>query len=410
MPTFSLTYSLPYLIFFLYLIILMFFEFRNINNEKDTKYIQWATIAGFIFFFGLRGYIFTDWLVYNPLFEKIPTFWEGGQIGSLNIDIAENFGTDVSIGKNGIEFGFIYFTMLFKSIIPNYFAWVFFNTIIDILLLNIFIKRYSKYYVLGFICFFVFEGIGIEANLMRNVKAILLFLVSIKYLEERRILPYMSLNFVGFLFHTSAIIFFPLYFFLHKEWPQKIIWGIFIAGIIIFLLQITYLAPVLNFIGNKIGGRISVLIHLYLNSDLYSRSFGLFHFGYLERVFTFCIIMSFQKQLKEQSTHNIIFLNAYVIYFIIYFFFSEIRVVIERVPMLFVFGNWVLYPNLLALIKTNINKTLFLVVFILFSSAKLIKSNSNVLAKYDNLLFGIDNYEIRDERVINNGNEIQGNQ
>lgn len=386
----------------------MFIEFKFINQEKDIRYIRLATIVGFLFFFGLRGYILTDWLVYYPLFDKMPTIWDGGFSSAFNMDFAAEYGTDVSIGKTGMELGFVYFTLIFKSIIPNYFAWVFFNTIIDVLLLDIFIRRYSKYYVLGFIFFFVFEGLGIEINLMRNIKAILIFLVSVKYIEQRRIIPYMLLNFLGFLFHSSALIFFPLYFFIHKEWSKKVIWSIFVIGIFILLFKITYLAPILSSIGGLIGGRISVLIEMYLASDLYSGAYGLFHFGYIERVVTFCLFMLSYDKLKEQNSSNVIFLNTYVIYFIIYFYFSEISVIIERLPMLFVFANWILYPNLFYLLDSRINKLIFLCIFIMYSFVKISNANSNIIAKYDNLLFGIESHEERLESFINNYDQVIG--
>jgi len=406
MPLFSITYSFPYLAFLIYLLALMFIEFRFIINDKDITRIRWATIAGYLFFFGLRGLILTDWTVYYPLFDKMPTIWDGGLISAFNMEFTDEFTTDVTQGQAGMEMGFVYFTLLFKSIIPNYFAWMFFNVLIDVLLLNTFIKRYSKYYVLAFIIFFVFEGLSIEINLVRNIKAILLFLVSIKYIEERRIVPFFLLNGLGLLFHTSAIAFFPLYFFLHKTWSKKLIWSFFAGGVLILLLGVTYLAPILSFFGEIIGGRTSLLIELYLKSDLYSGAFGLFHFGYLERVFTFCIMMSFYDKLKAQNEHNVIFLNAYVIYFIIYFYFSEIRVIVERLPLLFVFANWILYPNLFYLIKSRLNKVVFLCIFVLYSFVKITNANQNILAKYDNLLFGIENHEQRLDTLTNNYDKI----
>jgi hypothetical protein len=292
-------------------------------QEKNTNPLRWATITGFLFFFGLRGLLLTDWMVYYPFFEKVPTIWDGGLVSAFNMDFADEYTTDVSIERTGMERGFIYFTLLFKSLVPNYYAWIFFNSLIDVCLLDIFIRRYSKYYVLGFIFFFVFEGIVIEVNLIRNIKAILLFLISIKYLQERRILPYMLLNILGFFFHSSAIIYLPLYFFLHKEWSKKVIWSLFVGGILLLLCRVEYLEPVLRTAGDLIGGRISLMVNLYLESDLYSGSYGLFHFGYLERVVSFFLFMLNYDQLKEQNRDNIVFLNSYVIYFVIYFYFQK---------------------------------------------------------------------------------------
>lgn len=405
MPVFSYQYSFPYIIFLIYLSFLMFWEFRNINSEKGIKLIEWATILGFLFFFGCRGLIFTDWAVYYPMFDKMPTLWEGQSI--FDVNISELYGTDEAIDRTGTEMGFIYYVFFFKSIIPNFYIWVFFCTAIDLLLLHFFIKRYSPYYVLAFLCFYIFDGLGIEANLMRNIKSILIFLLSLRFLEERKLLPYMLLNTLGFLIHSSAIIYFPLYFFLNRKWSKKVLWIIFSVGVVILFFQLKYIAPILLSIGDALGGRIGLMIQFYLASDLYNSSFGLFHFGYLERVFSFVIIMILYEKIIDANKRNIIFINAFVIHFAIYFYLSEITVIIERLPLLFVFSYWILYPTIFKIIESRRNKVLFLVLLIAFSFAKIIKSNNNILVRYDNALFNMESYEQRLEHFINNSDYIE---
>lgn len=405
MEPFNYEYSIPYLAFLAFLTALMFLEFRQIKFEKDTSYIRWVTILAIVVFFGLRGFVYTDWMMYYPLFDKLPTIWEGGLTSVLSSDFSEDFITDVSMGKAGLELGFIYFAVIFKSIIPNYFAFIFFNSLIDIFLLDIFFRRYSNYYVLSFILFIVFGGLGLEFNLLRNFKALLLFLVSLKYLQERRIIPFMLINLVGYLFHSSALIFLPLYFILHKEWPNWLIWGIFIVGNILFLMHIKYLQPITLAVADMIGGRMAVKAKLYFVSDFYSQAYGL-GLGYIERVVTFLAFIPLQKKLKAQNRYNIIFINIYLLYFIIYFFFSELMVAVERLSLLFVFAYWILYPEILALIKEISNKFLVTLLLIGYSTLKVAQVNSNIFSRYDNLLFGIQNYEDRKMIIENNKDAI----
>ena len=407
MEVFNYAYSIPYLALLLYFTALMFLEFRQLKFEKDTKYIRWATMVGFVFFFGLRGFVYTDWVMYYPLFDKLPTIWDGGLVSVLSTDFSDSFVTDVSVGKAGLELGFIYYAVFFKSIIPDYFAFVFFNSIIDVLLLNAFFKRYSRYYVLSFILFIAFGGLILEFNLIRNIKAFLFFLVSIKYLQERRIIPYILLNLAGYLFHSSALIYIPLYFILDKKWPQWLIWGIFIAGNIIFLFQIKYLEPIALAVGDMIGGRLAVQVRLYFVSDLYSQPYGI-GLGYIERTITFLVMVLSRKKLTEQNSGNVVFINSFLIYFIIYSFFSEIMVAVERLSLLFVFSYWILYPELLGLVRKSINK-LILVLFILaYSVLKLTQANCNIFSKYDNILFGIESFENRKMHIDNNMDAILG--
>lgn len=401
MPVTGFSYSIPYLLFLLFLVVLMFLEFRNLKFGKDIKYIRWGVWTGFLFFFGLRGFVFTDWLIYYDFFEKIPSIWDGGLSKVINGDVMQTFESDASVGKAGYELGFVYSTLIFKSIIPNYFIWIFCNVLVDLIFLDIIFRRYSPYYVMSFILFVALGGLIIECNLIRNVKAILFFIFSLKYIQERRIIPYMAINLLGCLFHSSAVVFLPLYFFLHKECPKWLMWSIFVVGNIICLMQISYLKPIMLSFAEIIGGRLGVQIKIYFALDLYSQAYGI-SVGFIERVFTFLMLIFFQQKLVERNKQNILIINIYILYFVVYFYFSEIMIAVERLTLLFVFSYWLLYPELYAIIKTNVNKLICFMLLVLFCVMKTSLTSSNIFARYDNILFGIENFESRSVTLQNN--------
>lgn len=407
MDAINYSYSIPYLVFMIYLMVLMFIEFRQIKFDQDTRYVRWACMAGFLFFFGLRGFVYTDWTMYYSLFEKLPTIWEGGLKSVLSTDFSEAFETDTSTGQAGVELGFIYFAVFLKSIIPDYFAFVFVNSLIDVILLNVFLKRYSKYYALSFIMFLVFGGLGMEFNLLRNMKAILLFLISLRYIQEQRFLPFLFLNLIGFAFHSSALVFIPFYFILNRKWPKWLIWSIFIVGNIIFIMHIQYMKPIALALADIFGGRMAVKVKLYFVSDLYNRPYGL-GLGYIERTITFLIMIMSRKKLVEHSPSNVIFINSFLIYFIIYSFFAEIMIAVERLSLLFVFCYWILYPEILNMIKESINKLAVLIAMIFYSTLKLAQVNSNIFARYDNVMFGIESFEDRSTHIYNDLDAVLG--
>lgn len=396
----SLTYSLPYIAFLLFLVSMLMLEFRLLRQNRNIQLVRWSVIGGYLFFFGLRGYIFSDWSIYAPLFEKIPTLWNGESMNTFDQNFMDDFSTDAQTGKAGMEKGFIYFILLFKSIIPNYHAFIFFNVLVDVVLLDLFFRRYSPYYTLSFILFITFGGIIMECDLLRNFKAIILFLVSIKYLEERKPLPFFVLNTIGFLFHSTAIIFFPLYFFLHKEFPTWLMWAIFILGNIIFLLKISYIQPVLLSLADAIGGRLAVQVRLYFVLEEYNSPYGI-SIGYIERIITYVLLLFHHQKLKEKNPQNKLFINAYVLYFFTFFFLSEITIAVERLTLLFIFSYWILYPLFYQFIKEIANKIVFMIIFTSFSVLKITTLTQAPLTKYDNLLFGIENYEIRKDRFDN---------
>jgi hypothetical protein len=230
-------------------------------------------------------------------------------------------------------------------------------------------------------------------------------MLSLKYLENRNIIPYMLLNLLGFLFHSSAIIFLPLYFFLHKEWPKKLIWGIFIGGILVFTLQLKYLEPVLLYFSNLIGGKIMLVTKYYLEDDFYGKPFGI-GIGYVERIVTFLVIMKFYYKLKNQDSSNIIILNTYVLYFVVYFYFGEFVVTVERFSLLFAFSYWILYPNIIRIIQRPRMPNNFLYLVVFYCILKVALSNYSVFSKYDNLVFGIESYQERSARVSKDLNTV----
>jgi hypothetical protein len=373
-------YSIPYLLFLVYLIIFSFYEFYEINKQQSTNDVRFFVILGFLFFFGLRGFISTDWIGYYSNFEELGTIWDSGLLKSIK--------------NQKTEKGFWLYAALIKSIYPNYFFWVFISSLIDVIILNIVFKRYVRYYCLAFVIFFTFYGMLMEINLMRNIKSVLLFLLSIRYLQKRHIIPYMLLNGLGIFFHISSIIYLPLYFFLTHEFPKILFWIIFIISNIIVLFNIKFIQPIFIFFGNIIGGRIPSMVDAYFSLETLNAPAEI-SFGYLEKIFSYLFFaILFYQKFKNLNKNNIIFINMYILYFICSLCFFEIQTIRERISGLFVPAYWVLYPNLLILIQKRSNKQLFLIstiAFIILYTGRY----QNIMFHYDNLIFGIQSYEER---------------
>jgi hypothetical protein len=373
MEFYSYKYAIPYLIFLGYLFVLMSEEFYKFNKQQSTKRVRMLTMLGFLFFFGLRGFVNTDWFGYYPFFEELPTIW---QIHNITFSS---------------EIGFTIYSALIKSIWNSYFFWIFISTLIDVLILNAVFKKYAKYYVLSFIVFFLFSGVMIEVNLLRNVKSILLFLLSLRFLQERKALPYFLLNGLGMLFHLSAIIYLPLFFILHRQYSKVLLWAIFIAGNIIYLCSFKYIQPVFAFFADAIGGNVQVKIHSYFQHELYNHATGL-TIGYLERFTTYILTMIFYNKIASRPGYTV-FINMYVLYFICFFYFSELSELSMRLATLFVSSYWFLYPALFSLVRKLENKRMILLCLVVYASWKTIRGYDNVFQKYSNITFGIEKYE-----------------
>lgn len=376
----SYKYATPYLIFLSILTIFLFLEFWQINKGKGTRLARQITLFSFILFFGFKGYIGRDIFAYYDFFTNTPTLWNW------------NKGT---ITTEKFEFGFYFYTVIVKTINPNFLFFNFVNILLDAILLNSIIKRHSKYYVFSFIVYIVFYGHLFEMEQIRNAKSVLIFLYSIRYIEDKKIIPYFLLNLLGMSFHFSSIVYFPLYFFLNKKLPTSLYFIIFIIGNVIILFGIEYIKPSLVFAGNLIGGDTQEKITNYLASKIYSSSFGL-SLGYFERFVTYILIFFvFYKKLIQSKQSNLIFINLYFLYFVSFFLFSEFRIAVLRLSALFSFSYAILFPNIYGELQKKENKMVMFCILIFYMYLRFATYHKYIEYKYENILWNNINYDER---------------
>lgn len=371
-------YFQPYLVIEIFFLLLAALEIFIKFDKNSIQIFNIFVGLTFIVFFGFRGFIGWDWHSYYPFYKDLNT------LVNLNTKDLK------------FDFGFTVFAISIKTISSDYHFFIFVNTLIDFILLHIFFKRYlpANLYAFAFAVFIVMGGIVFELDLLRNFKGLLLFMISIRYLENRKIVPYMILNLIGLSFHWSSVIFFPLYFFLHKKIDLRVFIIITIIGNTIYLLQIEFIKPFVQFISTYLGGTVKYKTDFYLGASLYNQTYGI-TIGYIERLLTTVLILIYYNKLIEKSASNIIFINCFFVYFVFFFFFSEISILVSRLARLFYFSYWILWPSLIQ-ISNNTLKYLLYVPLAIFLNLKIIKATNNIFYKYDNVAFG--QYESFKER------------
>lgn len=374
-----LSNSFPYIAFSLLFFLFSLDGYVFSKNTEAYKSIRFlfvnATVLISIYFIGCRGFVAADWYFYLPYFEKCPTFFD------------ETSKIFEFVKNNEYEKGYCLFSIICKSIFDNYFAFQFICFVIDFFVLHSFFKEYCrKYYFLGWMLFWIFQGFVFEIIILRNAKAIMLFLISIKYAEKRKFLPYFFINLLGVFFHSSAVIYIPLYFFFGLKRHPKIELFLFISGGFIYVLQIPLIKPVLLLFSNFMPGRYGHLVQMYLASDLYSASYGI-TIGFLERFFTFCILYKFSKRIIKNDNRMKTFWFIFLLYSYSYLFMSDFSILIERIPNLFICSYWILYPKLFGLLKKEF-KYIFLILLLLYGSMRTATLLSKNWAYYDNFITG----------------------
>lgn len=335
-----------------------------------------------LLFLGLRGFIYSDWVSYYPAFETFPTIntveWK------YFLSWTERSGSDW-------EPGFRLYMLLLKSMGIDYFAWNFLSVFIDLCIVGYLFKRDARYFALAFTVFYIYEGITLEVNLMRNAKSIMFFLLSIRYLETKRFLPYLLLNLLGVSFHVSSLVYIPSYYVLTKRISRKVYWGIFIVGNVIYLLKIPFASVLLPYVIDMLsGGRAVSQLSFYFEGGAPS---GI-TIGCLERFFVFILFMlNYGRFMKDGRMY--IYLNMYLLYFFFFFYLTDYYTIAQRLSVLFIPSYWFLIPAVYLYLKTKRMKLCFLVLLFLYGVMKLVSANNTIYSRYDNLLFGIESYASR---------------
>lgn len=375
--------SVPYILFFLLSVVFFIsrttvYTLDKTSNALIYKYNEVFFIAASMFFIGCRGYIGADWLLYLPYYQSVPSFDAG-----LNYVIK-------FVMRNNYEPFYALLNILIKSVFDNYFFLQFCLFTIDFIILHCFFKEYlGRYYYLGWAFFYIFQGYILEIIILRNTKAILIFLLSIKYLLNKEPLKYFVLNILGFLFHKSAIVYFPLYFLIYIPRKKNLELVLFCIGNMVFLTQIHWFKACYQIFSKFLPTVIRHMCDLYFNNKHYSSGYGI-TIGYIERFASFILVFMFSDKLIKQDKKNQVFIYLFNIYSYIYLYFTEFYIFIERVPTLIVCCYWVLYPKIYEYLRKDW-KYLFIIIFILYGILKTIILLDEKWAYYDNFIFGAAN-------------------
>ncbi|MEI6752665.1 MAG: EpsG family protein [Paludibacter sp.] len=380
-------YSFPYIIHIFFILSLASIQLGLPLEEKTRKFFNFIGVISYVLFYGFRGFIATDWIIYYEFFK--------------NIHISDI----LTFKDTGFESGFILYTQIIKTFSESYIVFQLINTLTNIFLLHLFFKKYLpiKYYLFGLAVFLVFFGSGLEINLLRNFKAILIFLLALPFIENRKPVKYFSIIFIAILFHWSSIVYLPLYFFLHKKISIKIFLFIFISGSVIYILQIEYITPLIKMFSTLLPSEMSQKVLAYLNTNMYAKSYGL-TVGFFERTFTTLLILFYYKKISSNKT-NILFINSFLIFIALFLFCSETSIILKRVTINFAFSYWILIPIIIQQVEKNF-KPIIALFFALFFMLKMHLMMNNILYDYDSFLFGNsksynERYEIYNKELKN---------
>lgn len=193
------------------LMLFLFFLFLiDVKQKEKMNYIHTLPkiicVIAYICFWGMRGFIGTDYSWYYPYFNNL-----SDRLLYAFDDIER------------IEPGYVIYTYIFKQIWDNYYAFIFFSTCLNVAFMHVLFKNLLKrYYIFGYIVFIAFCA-NAEFNNLRNIRAILLFFISIESIIKKDWKSFLALNLLGMSFHSTAIFYLPFYFIINRNWKRIIL-------------------------------------------------------------------------------------------------------------------------------------------------------------------------------------------
>lgn len=373
----AMEYSLPYLIYFAFLLLLhgvyCTAKKREANLKKTRRNLDILVVFSFMIFFGLRGFIYTDCFQYYDFFRK-------------------SYVYELSYLNGWYEPGYILCNQFIGLFTHNFWVYQFIWTGIDLLLLFAILRREcgEKFYLA--IAFLIPLWTGNEMNLFRNAKAILIFFWALPYIRDQKIVKYLISIFVASTFHITALFFLPMYFFVNKRLLKLfVVFGV-IAIVFYFIGLSDVTSHFLSF-GKMIGGRMDIKSVAY-TTDVAA---NIFSFGTLYRLFLLSVAI---YTYKRYSKINIEVINISLIYCCVFLALSSILVLRDRFASMFVLGLICWLPNAFECFHSKSAAKMLTFVNILFLFAYTFVQTNNPAAQYENLLTGISTYSQAFSRVF----------
>lgn len=370
MSEYSFAYAIPWILLTITFLIIGWLEYKYGENARLSK----LSALIFLVFFGLRGFVGWDYASYFPAYEDTVSLFGYGTLFDKVDDI-------------GWEWGFSFYMVLCKSITSNYHVFIFISVFIDTILLYKFFGRHSVNIGLSYALFIVFSS-SMEIDLLRNTKAIFICLLALPYIFHRKPFQYFILIALAISFHFTAIIFIPLYFFLHRQISRKIIILLFITGNIFYFLDYHFVTSLFE----KLAGNSNELLlkktEIYINSGNFDNKWGL-SFGFIERTATWILLIIFSKRIIEKRPEAVLFVNATLIYLMSFFLIFNIHTALLRMSLLFSFAYWIIYPLFWEKIQENSGKIVRLVFFLSILGYCLIRTSmkTTIMDKYESVIF-----------------------
>lgn len=290
------------------MIIIFSIEGIQIRNRKIQKLSQILIIMIFYLVAGISYRIHNDYFVYENIYREI----DFSNIKYISFE--KGYVVLNAIFNNYLEF------YNFKSLV--YLV----NTFLIYKGLKKILNNQKNYMILGLLYLQFNQFYYLYLSAFRQSIAIAIFIYSLSYIRDRKLLRYTLTIFLAFFFHKSALILYPVYFIFNYRIKVKIILIIYMYIILNILILLPQIQQEIFFIFSKI---INILKLETLSKSYLVKSADI---GIKNMVLTL-VLMFLYKYLTSKKENY--FINKMLFCYIIMEILSKVFGVFSRIEIYF---------------------------------------------------------------------------
>lgn len=316
--------------------------------------------------------------------------WENGT------DWASYFNYFNSVGKNlntgYMEIGYTLLCYLGYNYL-NYTLFLGIIGFLSIVPVAIRIKEYSHFPLLALLIWFSTSFAHMFP--VRQTVAVSLFIFSWKYIQNRRLFPFICIIAAASTFHLPVLITLPIYFIWNKYIPAKIFISIILGLFFLSIISNNIFSNFFYSLGNIGNSYIEDKINAYMdNSDetfgsVYS-PFQVLVRGCINRSFYFFLpLMLLNEKRKENSVMNAVF-NMYFYSFSLFLIVTPLSMALGRLTSYTDISQLFLLPFLFTLKMNKKNTILIITIIVLYLSLRfngVVSNYKDLYIPYHSVLF-----------------------
>lgn len=268
----------------------------GISRQRRNTIVRRIILVLLILFLCTGFMCGSDWRSYETMYNAIDFY---------------NYGRNYYA-----EWGFYIYMSIFKYFDIDFWIFSILTKLFCLLIVFNFLKKYlESEFLLGLMYFIPWYGFYLFIDCpMRNMIAISIFLLSIPYIVKHNIFKYMALIALAMSFHTTAIIFIPIYFFNRRiSLPLCILLFLivniaFVSRDVIINIGLSLFTHI-PYIASKIEGYM-------LGGSIYAEGRAL-SWGMLIHL-AFFILLLYKRKSIENGRNGMLIFNLSIAYLLLY--------------------------------------------------------------------------------------------